>query len=152
MKPTPKLSLADLAYEEFATRRANFRSGLRAGRVPRDEAEAVMLRWAAIARYFGAQLPAELCDHDGAQMAWIEFYPPGERVDLLMSAMGTELRRAAEAAIRHYQENPHKAALRTRVTALIKLDSHLYYRAGLPALQITGPLTPELDGPERRAA
>lgn len=148
MKP----NLADMAYEEFATRRANFRSGLRAGMVPRDEAEAVMLHWAAIARYFGAQLPSELCDNEGAQMAWIEFYPPAARVDQLMKEMGAELRRATETAIQRYQENPHKADLRTRVAALIKLDSHLHYRAGLPPLQITGPLTPELDGPERRAA
>lgn len=145
-------SLLDLANQEFVTRRANFRSGLRAGMVPLDEAEAVLLRWAAIARYFGAPLPAELCDSAGAQMAWIEFYPPSARVDQLMKDMGQELRRATEAAIQRYQENPHRADLRTRVAALIKLDSHLHYRAGLPALQVTGPLTPELDGPQRRAA
>lgn len=147
-----KLTLADLAYEEFATRRANFRSGLRAGMVPRDEAEAVLLRWAAIARYFGAQLPPELCDSAGAQPLWLDFYPPSQRVDLSMKDMGAELRRATTAAIARYQESPQSAPLRTRVARLIRLDSHLYYRAGLPMLQIEGNLTPELDGPERRAA
>lgn len=148
MTPT----LAQLAFEEFTTRRSNFRSGLRAGAVPRDQAEAILLRWAAIARYFGADLPPELCDHEGAQMTWIEFYPPAERVDLLMKDMGMELRRAAQAAIQRYQESPHKADLRTRVLALIRLDTHLHYRAGLSALAITGPLCPELDELERRAA
>lgn len=143
--------LSRLALDEFTIRRTSFREGIAARRVSASQAEQGLAHWAAIARYFGADLPADLCDGGGAQMAWPEFYPAGMRIDLAMNQMAGELRRATQAAIARYQADPNPT-LRPRVLALIKLDSHLHYRAALPPLSIEGPLAPELDALERKAA
>lgn len=147
----PQPPLGWLAQTEFTARRANFREGMNARRITQAQANAGMAHWAAIAAYFGAPLPPELCDSNGDQPIWLDFYPAGQCAHVAMQAMAGELRRATLAIIARYQQAP-SPALAPRVLALIKLDSHLHHRAGLPPLVIDGPLTPGLEGPERQAA
>lgn len=144
--------LAPLALEEFTARNANYRAGIAAGQITQGQADQAFAHWCAIAAYFGAPLPERLNGSDNSPPYWIDFYPAQQRVDISMTAMAGELRRATLVAITHYQQAPQDAKVRARVRRLIKLDSHLHYRAGLPMLAIEGTLTPELDAPEREAA
>ena len=144
--------LAPLALEEFTARQANYRAGINAGQITQAQADQAFTHWCAIAAFFGAPLPDRLRASDDSAPAWIEFYPTTQSVDISMKAMAGELRRATLATITHYQQAPHEPKIRARVLRLIKLDSHLHYRAALPPLVIEGSLTPELDAPERNAA
>lgn len=133
--------LRAIALAEFTRRRDVQRQGLAAGRVSHAMADGELAHWAALARFFGADLPeapgTEVCDDFGRQRIWIEFYPPSMTADMAMRAMADRLRTATRESARRHQAAPVDAALRDRCRGLLRLDMHIAPLAGLPPVFTT---------------
>lgn len=141
------IPLSAIALDEFARRQALAREMVETRQRTSRQADALLTPWAAIARYFGADLPRAPCAADGSQLAWIDFYPPDTRADHALTQMANELRRATIALFTRHMDDPHADATTDRARSLRRLDDHLSMKANL------GPIdTASIGGEEQRSA
>ncbi len=146
----PHRPLREIALTEFALRLKLHQDGVRARHITEARAVAAMNPWAAMARFFGADLPARFCDADGAQKLWIDFYPDTLPADHAMQAMAHACREAAIKALTAHEARLDDIALQDRTRGLLRLDASLSVRAGigpipLPPKPTAGPETGSRD-------
>lgn len=129
-------TLADLALAEFRRRHAVVLDLLSTGQRTQRQGEALLTPWAALARYYGADLPPSLCAPDGSQLHWIDFYPAQMRADAAMISMATELRRACLALLTRHTANPANEPTTNRARDLRRIDDHLSVMAQLGPIAV----------------
>lgn len=129
-------TLADLAADEFTRRRAVLLDAIDQRRITSRQADERIAPWAALARYYGADLPKSLCAADGSQLHWIDFYPATMRADAAMTKMATEVRRAALALLTRHAGDTTNQATTNRARDLRRVDDHLSVMAKLGPIDL----------------
>lgn len=131
------ITLADLAQAEFSIWYEAMLDLVTTRRKTQAQAEAMLAPWAALARYYGADLPASLCAADGSQLHWIDFYPATMRADAAMTKMATEVRRACITLLTRHAGDTTNQPTTNRARALRHIDDHLSVMANLGPIDLT---------------
>lgn len=139
-------TLADLALAEFSIWHAAMRDLVATRRKTQAQASAMLTPWAALARYYHADLPASLCAADGTQLLWIDFYPANTRADHALTSMAKEVRRACITLLTRHVGDSSNEPTTTRARGLRHIDDHLSVMANL------GPIDWSSIGMAERAA
>lgn len=136
------IDLAAAALAELTQRRQQARRAVAQGQLSGQDARAALLRWCAIATWFGADLPDDL------QVELIPIWPdqPASSAPPLFTHYCPPRTRAADwltamAQLARAEQDP---ARQPRARALLALDRTLSLAAGLPPIGA--------DQPERIAA
>lgn len=145
------IDLAAAALAELTQRRQQARRAVAQGQLSGQDARAALLRWCAIATWFGADLPDDLQVElipiwpdqpaSSAPPLFTHYCPPRTRAADWLTAMAQQLRRDAEAQLARAEQDP---ARQPRARARTALDRTLSLAAGLPPIGA--------DQPERIAA
>ena len=139
-------TLSDLALAEFRIWHEAMLDLVATRRKTQRQAEAMLTPWAALARYYHADLPRSVCAADGTQLLWLDFYPATTRADHALTSMANEVRRACITLLTRHVGDAGNEATTTRARNLRRIDDHLSVMANI------GPIDWAADTAERAAA